>query len=232
MLTALAVSYCLALASTSYHVSRGAIEAVLSTPADVGGVGPMHIPAAWLPILARAGFAPEQVEQDNCTNVEAGTWILAYEQARNPHQPERPSPQVPQLDPALVQGSEHFENDECVAKAAQFYHIPVSLFSAVLRTEGGHVGQVHENENGSYDMGPAQINSIWLPVLAKSGVTRDMVLNDRCLNISIGAWILSQSLDGANPQNPAEFWQRVGDYNSHTPLWNHKYALKVWNNLK
>ena len=221
---------CLALAVTSYHVSRAQVESVLSAPAEVGGIGPMHIPEAWLPILARAGFAPEQVKTDNCTNIEAGTWVLAYMQMHgsSPHTASVSAMPTLTLPPKTDDAS----GDECVTRAARFYHIPVSLFSAVLRTEGGQVGKIHENDNGSYDMGPAQINSIWLPVLAKSGITRDMVVNDRCLNIAIGAWILGQSLDGANPQNPAEFWQHVGDYNSHTPLWNHKYAVKVWENLR
>ena len=232
MIGAVAASACLALASQSYHVSKAAIDAVLSAPAGTGGVGPMHIPSAWLPILDRAGFASDQVQTDPCTNIEAGTWILAYEQSRHPSRQPTPAPTSPPPDSAVTLAAEdESSTDACVTKAAKLYHIPVTLMTAVLRTEGGHVGQIHENDNGSYDMGPAQINSIWLPVLAQSGITRDMVLNNRCLNITIGAWILAQSLNGANPQNPAEFWQRVGDYNSHTPHWNHEYALKVWNNL-
>lgn len=219
---------CLALAASSYNVNRRAIETVLSAPVEVGGVGPMHIPKAWLPILGRVGFAPEQVEQDPCTNIEAGAWILAFEALHRPHGVPTESPSFQRPD---SKAADEQDNAACVTKAAHFYHIPVVLLKAVLRTEGGHVGQIHENENGSYDMGPAQINSIWLPVLAKSGITRDMVLNDGCLNIGIGAWILSQAMAGASPQDPATFWQHVGDYNSHTPVWNQRYALKVWNNL-
>lgn len=219
---------CLALAASSYNVSRTAIETVLSAPAEVGGVGPMHIPKAWLPILGRAGFAPERVEQDPCTNIEAGAWILAFEALHGPRGTPADSPPVQLPGPEVTDAG---DNAACVTKAAHFYHIPVVLLKAVLRTEGGHVGQIHENANGSYDMGPAQINSIWLPVLAKSGITRDMVLYNGCLNISIGAWILGQAMAGASPQDPAEFWRHVGDYNSHTPVWNQRYALKVWNNL-
>lgn len=226
---ALAASACLALAAQSYGVRQGAINAVLSAPAEIGGVGPMHIPQAWLPILARAGFKPEQVVNDKCTNIEAGTWILAYEAEQKDQQTSKPSTsprfKLPDIDNVS-------SKNECVIQAARFYHIPVTLLSAVLRTEGGRVGEIHENDNGSYDMGPAQINSIWLPVLAKSGISRAMVINDRCLNIFVGAWILGQSLAGANSQNPGEFWQHVGDYNSHTPFWNHQYALKVWSNLR
>lgn len=224
MVMALTISVCLDLAAKIYNVRQAEIETVLSAPAQVGGVGPMHIPAAWLPVLARIGFAPAQVETDDCVNIEAGTWILAFE-ALHEKQRQKPVPPAPPSPIALSQRA-------CIARAAKTYHVPETLLMAVLRTEGGQVGKIHENANGSYDMGPAQINSIWLPVLAKSGISRQMVLNDPCLNITIGAWILGQSMQGANPQNPAAFWRHVGDYNSHTPLFNHQYALKVWANLR
>lgn len=211
------------LASTDYKVNPSAINAVLSAPARTGGIGPMHIPQSWLTILARVGFSPVKVEHDRCTNIEAGTWILAYEQLNVRHSYI--------VTPAPKAVNSLF-NKTCAEEAAQTYHIPLSLFFAILRTEGGHVGQIHMNNNGSYDMGPAQINSIWLPVLAKSGITREMVLNNECLNISIGAWVLAQSMDGVSPKNPSVFWQHVGDYNSHTPVFNREYEMKVWNNLR
>lgn len=222
MLHALATSSCLTLAATSYNVRKADILSVLAAPAATGGVGPMHIPSAWLPILARVGFDPNAVIRNSCTNIEAGTWILAYETKPAPsHEPTTLPPD--NISP---------QSDQCVAKAAKLYNVPPTLLSAVLRTEGGRVGEVHYNNNGSYDIGPAQINSIWLPTLAKSGITRDMLLNNACLNITVGAWILGNAMVGANVQNPALFWQHVGDYNSHTPLWNQKYALKVWHNLR
>lgn len=231
MINAMATSACLTLAAQSYNVSKAAIETVLAAPPATGGVGPMHIPEAWLPILRRIGFSPAAVRSDHCTNIEAGAWVLAFEALHNPQRQTNNAAMPPDASvppPSL----DTISTDDCIDKAARLYHIPPTLLRAVLRTEGGRVGEIHENDNGSYDMGPAQINSIWLPVLARSGITRDMVLNDRCLNITIGAWILGQSMAGANPQNPAAFWQHVGDYNSHTPVYNHIYAIKVWNNLK
>lgn len=219
------------LASTDYNVSRDAIKAVLSAPANIGGVGVMHIPESWLPILGRVGFLQSQVRKNNCTNIEAGTWILAYEKMHV--QPIQAAPAEKSYDlvvPTRVKNLS--DKSECVIEAAGFYHIPVSLLFAILRTEGGRVGQIHMNNNGSYDMGPAQINSIWLPTLAKAGITRNMVLDNECLNISVGAWVLAQSMGGVSPQNPAVFWQRVGDYNSHTPAFNREYETKVWNNLR
>ena len=221
MFPALATSSCLALASTSYDVRKASILAVLAAPAATSGVGPMHIPAAWLPILARVGFTPNQVVRNACTNIAAGTWILAFEAQHAPA--ASPSYPIPSATPQAGQ---------CVAKAAKQYNIPPTLLSAVLRTEGGQVGKIHYNDNGSYDIGPAQINSIWLPTLAKAGITENMLLTNACLNVTVGAWILGQAMTGASVQNPASFWQHVGDYNSHTPFWNQKYALKVWHNLR
>lgn len=227
------VSSCVAAAATSYAVGAPAIKALLSRPASIGGVGPMHIPAAWLPILARVGFSSPKVIHDRCTNIEAGTWIMAFDQMQSrlkaaaPSAP--PSPVLPVGTKALARRDA--VTPACIQGAASFYHLPVALFSAVLRTEGGVVGHIHRNTNGSYDMGPAQINSTWLPTLARSGITRSMVINNGCLNVSLGAWILAQAMAGADPHDPAQYWQHVGDYNSHTPRWNAKYARMVWNNL-
>lgn len=235
MLHELALSACLALATKSYNVSQAAVENILSlSPAAPGDIGPMHIPASWLPILGRIGFPSLQVRYNVCTNIEAGTWILAYEALHESKQSARQEKMPPIVKSDLVSpppSLSSLSTSACIFKAAGLYHVPVALLTAVLRTEGGHVGQIHKNANGSYDIGPAQINSIWLPVLAKSGITENMILNDYCLNITIGAWILGQSMAGSRLQNPVEFWQHVGDYNSHTPLYNHIYALKVWNNL-
>jgi hypothetical protein len=77
-------------------------------------------------------------------------------------------------------------------------------------------------------MGPAQVNSSWLPMLAKSGISREQVLNNGCLNVAVGAWILAQSMDGASSNDPGEFWRRVGNYNSHTLQYNLIYQRKVW----
>lgn len=225
---------CVATAAAAYGVARPAIEAVLKQSADAGGIGPMHIPEAWLPVLSRIGFSPAKIHRDRCTNIEAGTWIEAFEQWRRRMKAPAPTgahrPVLPAKISALAQHAA--VKPVCITDAARFYHLPVALFAAVLRTEGGEVGRVHRNANGTVDLGPAQINSTWLPTLAKAGITRRMVLNDGCLNVAVGAWILAQSMQGADPHKPAQWWRHVGDYNSHTPTVNKKYAAMVWHNLK
>lgn len=225
---------CAGVAASHYGVTVPAIEAVISRPASTGGVGPMHIPAAWLAILGRVGFTPNKVIHDRCTNIEAGAWVMAFNHMQSGLKAPAPSAPPSPVLPASAQAIDQPDavTSACIEGAARFYHLPIALFSAVLRTEGGTVGQIHRNANGSYDMGPAQINSTWLPTLARSGITRSMVINNGCLNVSLGAWILAQAMTGADPHDPVQYWQHVGDYNSHTPQLNTKYARMVWSNLK
>lgn len=78
----------------------------------------------------------------------------------------------------------------CIVQAAQRYGVPAGLIRGVLHTEGGGRGVVHANRNGSADLGWMQINTLWLPVLSRWGITRQSLLDDNCLNIAVGAWIL------------------------------------------
>jgi hypothetical protein len=109
-----------------------------------------------------------------------------------------------------------------INEAAVIYHVPAKLIIAVLQVEQGRVGHVSKNTNGTYDIGPAQINSSWLPELKKYGFTKERVLLDPCINAKIGAWILGRSI--ASEDN---LLVGVGNYNSHTPVYNHSYYQKV-----
>lgn len=76
---------CIAEVSTAYHVPVSAIERVLGAAksAQAGalsaGVGPMGIPAQWLPVLDAYGFPMRLVRKGGCWGIAAGTWILAVE---------------------------------------------------------------------------------------------------------------------------------------------------------
>lgn len=118
--------------------------------------------------------------------------------------------------------------------AAQHYNIHEEILSAVLGVEGGRTGMKKRNSNGSYDMGPMQINSRWLPELRRRGIGEHEVTYDYCTNILVGAWILARELRGAGAPgiNTAEYWQAVGRYNSRTPYFNSMYAVRVWHRAK
>jgi len=226
---------CIDKAAAAYSVPQAAIEQLISGH-HTSGIGPMGIPADWLPILTRIGFDQERVTQVACDNIAAGAWIIAYETLHSPSASQRQEAPLPTIsspgpDPAPHSAGVVVVTENCITTAAETYHLSLTLFKGVLRTEGGGVGVVHWNGNGTYDIGPAQINSTWLPRLLEAGINRDMVLNDGCLNVTIGAWILAQAMKGADPAQAADFWRHVGDYNSSTPHWNQRYAALVWKNI-
>ena len=54
----------------------------------------------------------------------------------------------------------------CMMLAAQTYSVPPAILVGIYKAEGGQVGQEVRNTNGSYDLGPMQINTVWMPELA------------------------------------------------------------------
>jgi len=75
---------CINEVSTAYHVPVPAIERVIGaaksvTDKSASGIGPMGIPAQWLPVLGAYGFPVDAVRKNPCWGLAAGTWILAVE---------------------------------------------------------------------------------------------------------------------------------------------------------
>ena len=115
----------------------------------------------------------------------------------------------------------------CIFAAAQTYSVPPSVLLGILHVEGGRVGQAVRNTNGSYDLGPMQINTLWIPKLAahwrvsKTTATK-MVRDDACVNVGVGAWILRTKINDAGGLYKGIAW-----YHSATPRFGHKYRSKV-----
>lgn len=94
-------------------------------------------------------------------------------------------------DAARLQ-SDADEMADCIQKASSRFNVPEIALWVILDVEGGTLGKVSPNKNGTYDIGPFQVNSWWLPRLASRGITEDMVLNNLCMNVSVGTWIFAQ----------------------------------------
>lgn len=110
----------------------------------------------------------------------------------------------------------------CFDEAAQRYNVPVALLKAISTVEsGGNVRARNVNENGTVDIGHMQINSWWLPVLAKYGID-EKSLSDPCINTNIGAWILAHNI-----ARYGLTWQAVGAYNAVSSSKRDVYARKV-----
>lgn len=115
----------------------------------------------------------------------------------------------------------------CIFAAAQTYSVPPSVILGVLHVEGGRVGMASKNTNDTYDLGPMQINTIWMPELARHwGVSREtahrMVRDDACVNIGVGAWILRKKIN-----QTGSLYQGIAYYHSATPHLGTKYRDKV-----
>lgn len=112
---------------------------------------------------------------------------------------------------------------ECVFKTAEKYQLPPRLLFAVLKVEGGQVGQMRANSNGTYDIGPMQINTWWIQKFAPY-VSPTKILYNGCVNVQVGAWILKNSILEAG----GDFWKGVGYYHSHSPKHHREYQKRVY----
>lgn len=112
----------------------------------------------------------------------------------------------------------------CWKEAADRYKVPVDLLYAIARVESGNRTEaINRNPDGSYDIGVMQINSSHLSRLKKYGITAVRLLTEPCLNVHVGAWILSDAI--------ARFgytWKAIGAYNAASDSKRIAYAKKVY----
>lgn len=115
--------------------------------------------------------------------------------------------------------------DFCVQTAARHFKINPEVIHALLRVEGGKIGTISRNKNGSYDLGPMQLNTIHLPDIKEHfpQVTWRDIAYKPCVNIGMGTWILYNRL-----QETPNFWKGVGNYHSKTDKHRRTYLKKVY----
>jgi hypothetical protein len=106
----------------------------------------------------------------------------------------------------------------CITAAAKVHRLPPAMLVILLNVERGSLGRVSPNTNGTVDIGPIQVNEIWLPEVAAHwnatiASTYKALRENFCANVEAGAWILRRGLDEAH----GDFWEGVGYYHSHTP---------------
>jgi hypothetical protein len=116
----------------------------------------------------------------------------------------------------------------CMALTAAYYHLPPRVLPSIQAVEGGRVGLVHMNTNGSQDLGVMQINQLWIGPLARytglsEAAVRDRLLHDFCFNIAAAGLIMRNLLD----ETKGDLMRAVGNYHSHTPILNLTYQDKV-----
>lgn len=116
----------------------------------------------------------------------------------------------------------------CLLLSARTYDVPPAVMLGIMHVEGGRVGQqVGPNKNNTYDLGPMQVNTRWIPDLAKAWnvdvkTAHKIVRDDGCVNVRVAAWILSQKIRDAG-----SLFGGIAYYHSATPNLGAPYAAKV-----
>lgn len=116
----------------------------------------------------------------------------------------------------------------CIALVSSFYHLPPRVLPSIQAVEGGRVGLVAENTDGSADLGLMQINTRWITPLAQhtgqpEGRIRQRLTNEPCFNIAAAGAILRIYLN----EERGNLMRAIGDYHSHTPAYNESYQVQV-----
>jgi hypothetical protein len=116
----------------------------------------------------------------------------------------------------------------CMALVASVLHLPPRVLPAIQAVEGGFVGSVSRNPDGSDDFGVMQVNTLWLEPLARVSrlppdeVRRRLVF-EPCFNIAAAGLIMRLYLN----ETHGDLLRAVGDYHSHTPTLNADYQARV-----
>lgn len=135
-----ALMTCALLASHTYHVPIKSIEHTVAAAdklsGDAHGIGPMGIPAPWLPVLAMAGFDTEKVQTASCDGIVAGAWVLAYETQWTQQQAAVSHWRMKNVKLKSIRDRAIAIQPD-VQYAAQLTEIPASLINAVIQQESG-----------------------------------------------------------------------------------------------
>ena len=114
--------------------------------------------------------------------------------------------------------------NQCVNDASRYFGIDSELVFTLFDNEGGKVGSFVRNTNGSYDIGPMQINSSNLKEINKHfpAVTWKVLAYDACASFWVGTWWLYRKIIDRN----GNVFEGIGDYNSKTPKVRARYIFK------
>lgn len=129
---------------------------------------------------------------------------------------------------APVLSSEEGRIAICIHSSARGHNWLERSLWALRDTEGGWTGAAVLNTNGSYDLGPLQVNSWWVPKLATMLGWRDeevaaWLRDDPCFNVEVARWIFLSSL-----LQTRDFWTAIGLYHSRNLRLRTTYAHTVW----
>ncbi|MFC6281220.1 lytic transglycosylase domain-containing protein [Polaromonas aquatica] len=127
-------------------------------------------------------------------------------------------------DEVVVQGPK--QPDDCVTQAATYHSVSPWVLRAIIQVESSfNPNAMNKNNNGTVDVGIAQINSMHFKELGKFGIAPRDLMNG-CIASYVAAWHLKKQVNAYG-----NTWFAVGAYHSATPCFNRRYTGLVWNVL-
>jgi hypothetical protein len=137
--------------------------------------------------------------------------------------------------PALAKRAapgEAVEIARCIRLAARGYGWLEKTLWGLREQEAGWIGAEVANTNGTHDLGPLQINTLWVPRIARlidrpEHHVRHWLRYDPCFNAEAARWIFLSGLHATG-----DYWKAVGIYHSPTNWRQRNYAGKVANRMR
>lgn len=116
----------------------------------------------------------------------------------------------------------------CMIAVAQMHSLPPRVLPAIQATEGGWIGAIRPNTNGSEDLGLMQVNTVWLPAISRAtGLSAEEVrvrlVYDGCFSVLVAGAILRLHLDAER----GNLMRAIGNYHSRTGSRNQAYQERV-----
>lgn len=127
---------------------------------------------------------------------------------------------------------ESIEIARCIRMAARGHAWLEKTLWGLRMQEAGWLGAEVANTNGSHDLGPLQINSSWVPRVARlidrpERQVRHWLQYDACFNAEVARWIFLSGL-----KMTGNYWKAVGVYHSPTAWRQRAYATRVANHMR
>ena len=116
----------------------------------------------------------------------------------------------------------------CLIAASLHYQVPSEALLAIMEVEGGRPGLEVPNRNGTFDLGLMQINSLWIPDVARQWKitptqARHKLRNDPCFNVTVAAYVLQIKIR----EGGGNLWNGIARYHHAHPKYGHPYRAKV-----
>jgi len=121
--------------------------------------------------------------------------------------------------------------ERCIERSAHGRIWLARTLWALRDQEGGWVGAAVRNRDGTYDLGPLQINSWWTGRIAalldrKPIEIRWWLQHDACFNVDAARWIFLSALVVTR-----DYWTAIGVYHSPVAWRQRRYTQGVVNQL-